>query len=96
MITVYLMGKKYEVPESLTIMALWNTRATNSSAAAAAATASAAPAPPSTRVKGSSELKMCLACSTKVEENMYVATLPYFPWSSRSTTSRRCARRSRS
>ena len=22
---------------------------------------------------------MCLACSTKVEENMYVATLPYFP-----------------
>ena len=25
------------------------------------------------------ELKACLACQTKVEDNMYVATLPFFP-----------------
>ena len=31
------------------------------------------------RIAGDRELKMCLACQTKVENNMYVATLPFFP-----------------
>ena len=31
------------------------------------------------RIKGDNELKACLACQTKVEEGMYVATLPFFP-----------------
>ena len=31
------------------------------------------------RIAGDRELKACLACSTKVENNMYVATLPFFP-----------------
>ena len=31
------------------------------------------------RIKGERELKTCLACQTKVENNMYVATLPFFP-----------------
>lgn len=31
------------------------------------------------RIAGDRELKACLACSTKVEDNMYVATLPFFP-----------------
>ena len=31
------------------------------------------------RIAGDRELKGCLACSTKVENNMYVATLPFFP-----------------
>ena len=31
------------------------------------------------RIKGDNELKSCLACQTKVEEGMYVATLPFFP-----------------
>ena len=31
------------------------------------------------RIKGDRELKTCLACQTKVENDMYVATLPFFP-----------------
>ena len=31
------------------------------------------------RIAGDRELHACLACSTKVEDNMYVATLPFFP-----------------
>ena len=31
------------------------------------------------RIAGDRELKACLACSTRVENNMYVATLPFFP-----------------
>jgi len=31
------------------------------------------------RIKGESELHGCLACQTEVQENMYVATLPFFP-----------------
>ena len=34
---------------------------------------------PDYRIKGDRELKTCLACQTKVEDNMYVATLPFFP-----------------
>ena len=31
------------------------------------------------RIAGDRQLRTCLACSTKVENNMYVATLPFFP-----------------
>ena len=31
------------------------------------------------RIKGDKELHACLACQTKVEDNMYIATLPFFP-----------------
>ena len=31
------------------------------------------------RIEGDRELKGCLACQTKVEDKMYVATLPFFP-----------------
>ena len=31
------------------------------------------------RVEGKNQLQTCLACSTKVEDGMYIATLPFFP-----------------
>ena len=31
------------------------------------------------RIKGENQLKTCLACSQKVQEGMYIATLPFFP-----------------
>lgn len=31
------------------------------------------------RIKGKNQLQTCLACQTKVEEDMYIATLPFFP-----------------
>ena len=73
------MGKQYEVPSNLTIMKAMEYAGYQLIAGAAAATASAAPAPRSTASRASRELKVCLACQTKVEDNMYVATLPFFP-----------------
>jgi len=56
----------------------WNMRVTSWCAVAVAVTASAAPAT-IYRIKGDRDLKVCLACQTKVENDMYVATLPFFP-----------------
>ena len=75
MVNVYLMGKKYTVPSSLTIMGAMEyagyqlVRGCGCRGACATIY----------RIKGDRELKVCLACQTKVEDNMYVATLPFFP-----------------
>ena len=79
MITVYLMGKKYEVPESLTIMGALEYAGYELKRGCGCRNGFCGACATIYRVKGSTELKMCLACSTQVEENMYVATLPYFP-----------------
>ena len=79
MVHVYIFGKQYEVPASLTIMEAMEYAGYQLIADAAAATASAVPAPPSTASRGDRELKACLACQTQVQNNMYVATLPFFP-----------------
>ena len=31
------------------------------------------------RMKGQNQLQTCLACSKKVEDGMFIATLPFFP-----------------
>ena len=79
MVTVFLFGKKYEVPESLTIMEAMEYSGYQLVRGCGCRNGFCGACATVYRVKGSSELKMCLACSTKVEENMYVATLPYFP-----------------
>ena len=75
MVNVYLMGKKYTVPSSLTIMGAMEyagyqlVRGCGFCGACATIY----------RIKGDRELRVCLACQTKVENDMYVATLPFFP-----------------
>ena len=79
MINVYLFGKKYQVPAGLTIMTameyagyeLVRGRGCRNGFCGACATIY--------RIKGESQLHGCLACQTEVQENMYVATLPFFP-----------------
>ena len=79
MVNVYLMGKKYEVPEGLTIMGameyagyqLVRGCGCRNSFCGACATVY--------RIKGERELHAALACQTTVENDMYVATLPFFP-----------------
>ena len=77
LVNVYLFGKRYQVPESLTIMKAMEyagyqlVRACRNGFCGACATIY--------RIKGQQELKTCLACQTQVEEGMYVATLPFFP-----------------
>jgi len=79
MITVYLMGKEYTVPDSLTIMGALEYAGYELVRGCGCRNGFCGACATIYRVKGSTSLKMCLACSTKVEENMYVATLPYFP-----------------
>ena len=73
MVNVYLMGKKYTVPSSLTIMGAMEYAGYQLVRGCGGACATIY------RIKGDRELRVCLACQTKVENDMYVATLPFFP-----------------
>ncbi len=78
-VSVYFFGKKYDVPSNLTIMTgleyagyqLVRGCGCRNGFCGACATIY--------RIRGQQELKMGLACQTKVEDGMYVATLPFFP-----------------
>ena len=79
MVNIFLFGKKYQVPENLTIMRgmeyagyqlVRGCGCRNGFRGACATIYS---------IAGQTELKTCLACQTKVEEGMYIATLTFFP-----------------
>ena len=79
MVNVYLYGKKYEVPDDLTIMEAFEYAGYKLVRGVGCRNGFCGACATVYRVKGDKELKACLACSTKVEDNMYVATLPFFP-----------------
>ncbi len=79
MVDIYIMGKRYTVPETLTIMDAMEyagyrlTRGCGCRAGFCGACATVY------RMAGDFELKVGLACQTKVEHNMYLAQIPFFP-----------------
>ena len=81
MVNIFIMGKLYTVPSSLTIMNAMeyagykHIRGCGCRAGFCGACATIY------RVAGDPELKFCLACQTKVEDGMYIAQLPFFPGS---------------
>jgi len=79
MVNVYLFGKKYEVPESLTIMEAMEYAGYQLVRGCGCRNGFCGACATIYRIAGERALKTCLACSTKVENNMYVATLPFFP-----------------
>jgi len=79
MVSVYLFGKKYEVPESLTIMEAMEYAGYQLVRGCGCRNGFCGACATIYRIAGERALKTCLACSTKVENNMYVATLPFFP-----------------
>ncbi len=79
MVNVYLFGKKYEVPSDLTIMEAMEYAGYKLVRGCGCRNGFCGACATVYRVKGDRELKAALACSTKVEDNMYVATLPFFP-----------------
>lgn len=79
MVNVYLMGKKYEVPEGLTIMGAMEYAGYKLVRGCGCRNGFCGACATVYRIKGERELKVALACQTTVEDNMYVATLPFFP-----------------
>ena len=79
MVNVYLFGKRYQVPESLTIMKAMEYAGYQLVRGCGCRNGFCGACATIYRIKGQQELKVCLACQTKVEEGMYVATLPFFP-----------------
>ena len=79
MVNVWLFGKKYSVPESLTIMKAMEYAGYRLVRGRGCRNRFCGPGACLFRNAGKQELKTCLACQTQVEEGMFVATLPFFP-----------------
>ena len=79
MVNVYLYGKKYEVPADLTIMEAFEYAGYKLVRGVGCRNGFCGACATVYRIKGERELKVALACQTQVEDNMYVATLPFFP-----------------
>ena len=79
MINVYLFGKKYQVPAGLTIMTAMEYAGYELVRGCGCRNGFCGACATIYRIKGESQLHGCLACQTEVQENMYVATLPFFP-----------------
>ncbi len=78
-VNVYLFGKKYLVPESLTIMKAMEYAGYQLVRGCGCRNGFCGACATIYRIAGQQELKTCLACQTQVEEGMFVATLPFFP-----------------
>ena len=79
MVNVWLYGKKYSVPESLTIMKAMEYAGYKLVRGCGCRNGFCGACACFYRIAGKQELKTCLACQTQVEEGMFVATLPFFP-----------------
>ncbi|MBQ7364916.1 MAG: 4Fe-4S dicluster domain-containing protein [Clostridia bacterium] len=78
-VTVYLFGKPYQVPSDLTIMCAMEYAGYQLVRGCGCRNGFCGACATIYRIQGQKELKTCLACQTKVEEGMYIATLPFFP-----------------
>ncbi len=79
LVNVYFFGKKYAVPSNLTIMRAMEYAGYQLMRGCGCRNGFCGACATIYRIKGKKDLNFCLACSTKVEEDMYVATLPFFP-----------------
>jgi ferredoxin len=79
LIPIYIMGKRYEVPNSLTIMKAWEyagyrlLRGVGCRGGFCGACATVY------RLQGDDKLYFALACQTVVQPEMYLAQIPFFP-----------------
>ena len=78
-VNIFLFGKKYAVPENLTIMTAMEYAGYQLVRGCGCRNGFCGACATIYRIKGDRELHACLACQTKVEDNMYIATLPFFP-----------------
>ena len=78
-VNIYLFGKKYSVPANLTIMRAMEYAGYQLVRGCGCRNGFCGACATIYRIKGDRALRVCLACQTTVEENMYIATLPFFP-----------------
>lgn len=79
MVNIYLMGKQYTVPAALTIMNAMEYAGYQHKRGCGCRAGFCGACATIYRLKGQNELKFCLACQTKVEDGMFIASLPFFP-----------------
>ncbi len=79
MIPVYIMGKKYMVPETLTVQKAIEYAGYQFIRACGCRGGICGACPTVWRVMGDYQLHFGLACQTVIEENMVLAQLPFFP-----------------
>ncbi len=79
MVNIYIMGKKYSVPASLTIMTATEYAGYKYVRGCVCRNGFCGACATVYRIKGEFELRTGLACQTQVQEGMYIASLPFFP-----------------
>lgn len=79
MVNIFLFGKRYSVPEELTIMGAMEYAGYQLVRGCGCRNGFCGACSTIYRIKDDRELHACLACQNKVQNNMYIATLPYFP-----------------
>ena len=89
MVTVYLLGKKYSVPATLTIMDAMEYAGFKLVRGCGCRSGFCGACAVIYRLKGSTELKVVLSCQTKVEEGMCVGKIDSFPINKRTLISKR-------
>ncbi len=78
-IPIYVMGKKYDVPETLTIMKAMEYAGFKFIRGAGCRGGICGACPTVYRKEGDYKLHFGLACQTVVEPNMYLAQIPFYP-----------------
>jgi len=78
-VNIFLFGKKYEVPASCTIMSGMEYAGYKLVRGCGCRCGFCGACAVIYRIKGVRELKVALACQAQVEDNMYIATVPFFP-----------------
>ncbi len=79
MVDVFIMGKKYAVPSELTIMGAMEYAGYQLVRGCGCRNGFCGACATIFRIKGKTDLNACLACQKQVEQDMYLATLPFFP-----------------
>ena len=79
MVDIYIMGKRYSVPETLTIMDGMEYAGYRLKRGCGCRAGFCGACATVFRMAGDYELKVGLACQTKVEDGMYLAQIPFFP-----------------
>ena len=79
MVNIYLFGKRYRVPGSLTIMTAMEYAGYQLVRGCGCRNGFCGACATIYRIKNDRELYTCLTCQQQVKDEMYIATLPYFP-----------------